>query len=83
MEAGAAVAVWLLAAGESGLLVGRRQHDLFARVGAGGKYLGLVGRGGVEQSAGACWCRDKRRRKTRMMNVRTRRRRWRKRDSTP
>ena len=46
MDAGAAVAVWLLAAGESGLLVGRRQHDLFARVGAGGKYLGLVGRGG-------------------------------------
>ena len=59
MDAGAAVAVWLLAAGESGLLVGRRQHNLFARsvcticlhglfarVGAGGKYLGLVGRGG-------------------------------------
>ena len=37
-----------LAAGESGLLVlvGRRQHDLSACVGAGGKYLGLVGRGG-------------------------------------
>ena len=46
VDAGAAVAVWLLAAGGSGLLVGRRQHYLFARVGAGGKYLGLVGRGG-------------------------------------
>ena len=46
VDAGAAVAVWLLAAGESGLLVRRRQHDLFARIGAGRKYLGLVGRGG-------------------------------------
>ena len=46
MDVGAAVAVWLLAAGVSGLLVGRRQHDLFSRVGAGGNYLGLIGRGG-------------------------------------
>ena len=27
-------------------MVGRRQHNLFAHVGVGGKYLGLVGRGG-------------------------------------
>ena len=49
VDVGAAMAVCLLAEGESGLLVGRRQHDMFARVctcWCGWEVFGACGKGG-------------------------------------